>query len=195
MTADHTSRASIDELLRYDEEPAGVRTARQGWVWAAKTVLAAAAIAAFVVVSARVLTVGLSYPVVFSLTLALLMLNRIAGDLRPESFSAGSAAVRADQGPSAMSTPDGAVAAAARWETRLSWTQSDPERFGRTVAPFLIELVDERLRQRHGLTRASDPVRARELLGDPLWTFLAHPATRSLTPRELAAHIAHVEAL
>ena len=48
------------------------------------------------------------------------------------------------------------------------WTgaPTNAERFGSTVARRLGELADERLRQRHGLTRASDPARARELLGD-----------------------------
>lgn len=194
-SADRSATASIDELLRYDEEPTPRRPARPGWTWAATTLVSAAAISAFVVISARVMTIGLSYLVVFSVTLALLVLNRIVREVAPQPLADSPMALREDDWQRSTSVPDGAAAAAARWDTRLSWTQSDPERFGRTVAPILAELVDERLRQRHGLTRAADPERARELLGDPLWTFLATPVTRSLTPRELAALVAHMEAL
>ena len=40
----------------------------------------------------------------------------------------------------------------------------------RRPAARCAELTDERLRQRHGITRASDPRRARQLLGEPLWS-------------------------
>jgi hypothetical protein len=139
--------------------------------------------------------VGLPYPVTFSVTLALLVLRRIVRQVAPRLREPEVLPSREDDWQRAGSVADGAVAAAARWDTRLSWTESDPDRFGRTVAPMLAELVDERLRQRHGITRATDPQRARELLGDPLWTLLVTPVTRSLTPRELAALVAQMEAL
>nr|BFE76467.1 hypothetical protein GCM10020092_097680 [Actinoplanes digitatis] len=56
-----------------------------------------------------------------------------------------------------------------RWERQLDWSQSDAEKFSRNVLPVLAELADERLRLKHGITRSSDPRRARELLGEPLW--------------------------
>ncbi|WP_460913745.1 hypothetical protein [Plantactinospora veratri] len=60
---------------------------------------------------------------------------------------------------------------------------------------MLAELVDELLRQRHGVTRASDPERARGLLGEPLWNFLDTPPKRTPAPRDLAAIVAQLEKL
>jgi len=82
-----------------------------------------------------------------------------------------------------------------RWEQRLDWSQSDPDRFTGTLLPVLAELTDERLRLRHGLTRASDPRRARELLGEPLWQLLSDPPRRPSKPRELAGHVETLEKL
>ena len=79
-----------------------------------------------------------------------------------------------------------------RWEQRLDWSQSDADRFSRNVLPVLAELTDERLRLRHGLTRASDPRRARQLLGEPLWLALSEPGRR---PPKRAALTTFVETL
>ncbi|HEV7708461.1 MAG TPA: hypothetical protein VGP16_09735, partial [Asanoa sp.] len=65
----------------------------------------------------------------------------------------------------------------------------------RAVQRTLADLVDERLRQKHGLTRAGDPERARTLLGEQLWAFLATPPTRNLAPRDAAAYIQSLERL
>ncbi len=68
-----------------------------------------------------------------------------------------------------------------RWEQRLEWSDGDPDRFARIVRPIFAELVDERLRARHGVTLESNPERARELLPQPLWQLLSDPAAP--TPR------------
>ncbi|MFD0594521.1 hypothetical protein ACFQZ4_20545 [Catellatospora coxensis] len=56
-------------------------------------------------------------------------------------------------------------------------------------------MVDERLRQRHGVNRATEPERARRLLGDPLWTLLTVPAKRPPSPRELDVIVNALEKL
>jgi hypothetical protein len=86
-------------------------------------------------------------------------------------------------------------AAVRQWERRLDWSQSDPEHFSSSLLPVLAELTDERLRLRHGITRAADPRRAQELLGDELWRLLEQPVRRPPKPRELAAHIETLEKL
>ncbi len=191
MSEDRRSTASIDDLLRYEEEPRRPRRADPRAVWAGKVLLQAAAITAVVVLLARLLLVGLPVLLVFPAALALVLLNRVLRtvDVVPMDRQLPRAA--------GLTTPaqDGLFAAAARWETRLSWTQADPERFTRTVQAQIRELVDERLRQRHSCTMTSDPVRARELLGGPLWTFLTTPVTRTLTPRELADVVSTLEGL
>ena len=94
-------------------------------------------------------------------------------------------------------TRDGLVTATTRWDNRLSWVrlQNDKGQFARSVQPRLIELVDERLRVRHGVVRGADPVRARALLGEQLWAFVTTPVPKNPTPRELAGLITLMEAL
>jgi hypothetical protein len=82
-----------------------------------------------------------------------------------------------------------------RWEHRLDWSQSDADRFSRNVLPVLAELTDERLRLRHGLTRASDPRRARELIGEPLWLALSEPGRRPPKKTDVATFVEALERL
>jgi hypothetical protein len=79
------------------------------------------------------------------------------------------------------------------WALPLEWATSKPERFTQVVLPRITELADERLRQRHGVTRDSDPARARALLGERLWRFLAAPGRRPPSPRDPAAIVAELE--
>lgn len=89
--------------------------------------------------------------------------------------------------------PDGLRHTVKRWEARLEWCHADASAFNRKIVPALAEIVDERLRQRHGITRSSDPQRARALVGEPLWNFLSAPVRRPPGPRELANLIAWME--
>jgi hypothetical protein len=61
--------------------------------------------------------------------------------------------------------------------------------------PVLAELTDERLRLRHGITRATDPRRARELLGDPLWAALHDRGRRTPKAREFETYVDVLERL
>ena len=90
---------------------------------------------------------------------------------------------------------DSLRSAVRRWEQRLEWSRSDPNAFARNVLPVLGELADERLRIHHGITRASDPRRARELLGEPLWLALGDTGRRAPRPRDLAAYVETLERL
>ena len=92
---------------------------------------------------------------------------------------------------------DGLAMATARWDTRLSWVrmQGDKGQFARTVQPRLVEIIDERLRVRHGVVRETDPAGARAVLGEPLWQFVTAPVPKNLTPRELAGLISLMEGI
>ena len=90
---------------------------------------------------------------------------------------------------------DGVVRAVRRWSRRLEWGATAHERFSHAVPGRFREIVDERLRQRHGLTMASDPGRARQLLGEDAWTFLLEPARHIPTPRQVAEVVRRVESL
>ena len=90
---------------------------------------------------------------------------------------------------------DSLRAAVSRWEQRLDWSQSDADRFSRNVLPVLAELTDERLRLQHGITRSSDPRRARELIGEPLWQALDDPRRRPPRKPDLAGYVEALERL
>ena len=90
---------------------------------------------------------------------------------------------------------DSLRAAVRRWEQRLEWSHSDAERFSRNVLPVLSELTDERLRLRHGITRASDPRRARELIGEPLWRLLDEPGRRPPKRQDFEIYVQALERL
>lgn len=191
------SLASIDELLRYEEEPPRGERTRSGLAWWAGTALIAGALTAVTIFGLRLIGIGVSIPIVFVGFLALLTLRRVTRLVAPPPLPrprAYRSSVMED-GTYNWGARDALRTATQRWERRFGWAQSDVKRFARTVQPALGELVDERLRQRHGLTRASDPTRARALLGDPLWNFLTTPATRRLTPRECAMLVGPLEKL
>ena len=86
------------------------------------------------------------------------------------------------------------VAAVRQWDRRLDWGFTHPDRFVNTTLPRLGDLVDERLRPRPGITRASDPARARELLGENLWALLA-PRGQLPSHKQIIAAIADLERL
>jgi hypothetical protein len=90
---------------------------------------------------------------------------------------------------------DSLRAAVRRWEKTLSRAQADPDLYSRNVLPALAELTDERLRLRHGITRTSDPRRARELLGDPLWAALHDQGRRTPKARDLETYVDVLERL
>ncbi|MEU4558940.1 hypothetical protein AB0F72_11160 [Actinoplanes sp. NPDC023936] len=103
--------------------------------------------------------------------------------------------LRSKIGKNAPATADSLRFAVKRWERNLEQAHSDPDLYARNVLPVLAELTDERLRLRHGITRASDPRRARELLGEPLWTALDAPGRHGLRGRDVETLLDALERL
>jgi hypothetical protein len=137
------------------------------------------------------------YSVLTGTILAVLVLRRVLRMVRPgapppalRSPAWGVTDDDPDPTPPAL---DGLVSALRRWEARFSWTERDHARFVQSVLPRLQELVDERLRQRHGVTLRADPDRAKALVGPTLWSFLHTPVRRSPTPRGVAEIVAEME--
>ncbi|GAA1507724.1 hypothetical protein GCM10009827_022370 [Dactylosporangium maewongense] len=90
---------------------------------------------------------------------------------------------------------DGLRLAVGRWEDRLVWGERDAKRFAALVVPRISDLVDTRLRQKHGITLAGSPRQARALLGEELWTLLHQPPSRVPSPGDVASIVAKVEGL
>jgi hypothetical protein len=188
----------IDELLgvpavdgQAESRPEKTPTFGSGLFWRALTAAIIAG-AAYVVLLAT--GYKIPYILLFAVFFTLLALRRAL-----RVVSAPRLSVDAPPQPVARIDPtqvaDGMQLALSRWDTRLSWRERDPQRFMSEVRPRLADIADERLRQRHGVTRADDPRRARELMGERLWTFLFSPLASAPNPRELAAVVDDMEKL
>ena len=71
----------------------------------------------------------------------------------------------------------------------------DGRTWERTLSPLLIDLVDHRLLTHHGVDRATDPDRARELLGPELSRLVDDPQTPPRSQGALTSLIARIENL
>lgn len=191
--------ASIDDLLgpgREVPERAAVVRRRRSWSGLlVRDALAAGGLTAVTVVGLAIGGIRVGVPSVLAGFLALLLVRRVAGRLAP-SPPRRAALPRdpaRDDGTYRWGTEDALGGSVHRWERRLAWSKGESDRFRNSVHPALAEFVDERLRLRHGVTRSSDPVRARALLGELVWTFLEAPPKRTPAPRDLMAFVAEVE--
>lgn len=193
---------SLDDLLGYEEEKPTSHRLRP--TRSLLRTLLLAAIGAFAGYGLlRLLGFVAPIPLLFGVLLTLLLVRQVLRELRvapvPETLRH-----RPSQRP-VLDPPDtgddvlrdGLELASNAWYTRLAWLHGrrDPRQFVRSVQPRLVALIDERLRLRHGVTLASDPQRARQLLGEALWTFVSEPVSRNPSPRELAALVRQVEEL
>lgn len=191
--------ASIDDLLGPAEEvsePAPRRRRRgAGPAWLLRTALSAAGLTAVVVMGLRIFGIGLAVPGIFAGFLALLVLRRLVGEATPPPPRpvAPPRDPAFDDGSYRWGAEDVLGSAVRRWERRLTRSKAEARRFAEDLHPALVDLVDERLRLRHGVTRSADPARARALVGDLLWTFLTAPPKRIPAPRDLVVLLAEVE--
>ncbi|GIF75492.1 hypothetical protein [Asanoa siamensis] len=189
----------IDDLFAFeeDDEP-GPLTARAGTGlrWWIKATLAGAAGAAVVVFGLRIFGYTVPVAAVVGVIVALIGLRRVTSLLRPPQLTRNRrrAGATAEDGSYNFADRDALRTVVGRWERLLQRAGND-NGSARAVHRTLVEVVDERLRQRHGLTRAGDPDRARDLLGEQLWAYLATPPTRNLAPRDAAAYIQSLERL
>jgi hypothetical protein len=199
MARDIEDLATIDELLAADADveaeadaagPGRGATLARRLLWSA--VVAAICAAALYIV---LLPLGFKvpYPLLFSGFFALVGLRRALREVAAPVLRLGAMPAARDTRIDPTEVPDGVQLALDRWKARLSLIERDPSRFMSNVRPRLAEIVDERLRQRHGVIRVSDPRRARELMGERLWMFLFSPLARAPNPGELAAVVDDME--
>jgi hypothetical protein len=147
-----------------------------------RTTVAAGALAAAVVVVAYGLGYHLWYPLVLVGLLALAVLHRAVAGLG--AVAVADVELPAEVGD--MPAADGFAEVLRRWQSRLSWEQAGLWRSSRTLHPHLVDLVDERLRQRHGIVRVDSPAAAREVLGEQLWSYVHRPPAHAPSPRKLS---------
>ena len=164
---------------------------RAGWI--VRNVLLVAVATVVTVAGLRSRGISVSVLLVVAAFVALRLLMLAVSEVAPPPLPRQAARRSEDDGDYRWAGTDTLRVAVRRWEQRLDWSQQDPERFSRNVLPVFAELADERLRLRHGFTRASDQQRARELLGEPLWNFLDEPGRRPPKAGELSTYVEALE--
>jgi hypothetical protein len=189
---------SLDDLFSASEERRRPEKAPQGpkkrskvlWVLGNAVLVAAATTVTMAALRASDYRVSLVIVIAAFIGLRLIMLgvSLVKAPPRPK---------RRDQETDGADgqNEDSLKAAVRRWERTLERGQSEADLYSRNVLPVLAELTDERLRLRHGITRAADPRRARELLGDPLWAALHDRGRRTPKSRELETYVEALERL
>jgi hypothetical protein len=192
----------LDELFSFADEPVADEPqpdeekppSRAGWV--IRNVLLVAVATLVTVAALRIAGIRVSILIIVAAFVALRLLMLAVAEVAPPPAARPSTRRPGEESGSYRWTgTDSLRAAVRRWEQRLEWSQSDADRFSRNVLPVLAELTDERLRLKHGITRASDPRRARELVGEPLWQALAEPGRRPPRRSDLATYTEALERL
>jgi len=189
----------IDDLFTFeeDDEPGPVAgRARTGVRWWVTAAFVGAGLAAVAIFGLRVAGYTVPIAAVVGVIVALIALRRVTTSLAPTQLTRQRrrSSAAAEDGSYNFTDRDALRTVVGRWERLLQRAGGD-NGSARAVQRTLAEIVDERLRQRHGLTRAGDPDRARALLGEPLWSYLATPPTRNLAPRDAAAYVQSLERL
>jgi hypothetical protein len=198
----------LDELFEAAPAPKDKAPARPfGPRWWLRRVIAALLVSGGVFVVLYVIRVGLPFLLIVVTALAIMVLHGALGlvhdDPLPSEVTGQGMQVTVDDhlhGPleglrHSVAPTDGVRFAINRWDDRLSWGERDAQRFATIVLPRLADLIDERLRQRHGFTAKADLARARAILGEDVWQFMTQRAGRVASPRDVASIIAKVEGL
>ncbi|GIE79281.1 hypothetical protein Aph02nite_52310 [Actinoplanes philippinensis] len=182
---------SIADRPRAVEEPEAVDKRRSIAVALAGNAAVIGLVAVVIVAGLRALGTSISLLLLISLLIGLRVVIYAARLVAPPPAPR----LRSKIGAGASPSGDALRAAVRRWEQNLDRAHSDPDLYARNVLPVLAEMADERLRLRHGFTRASDPRRARELLGDDLWSALSGPGRRALKARDVETYLDAMERL
>ena len=190
------SDGGLDDLFSFRDEPVEepaepVVKRRSTGLWILRNVLLIVVATVVTVAALRAANIHISVLLIIAffvgLRLVLFAVSEVAPPSQPKRRSSGAGAGR--------SQGDALRATVRRWERILGRAQSDPDLYARNVLPALAELADERLRLRHGITRATDPRRARELLGDPLWAALHDRGRHTAKASELETYVTALERL
>jgi|RhiMethySRZTD1v2_1073278.scaffolds.fasta_scaffold20029_6 hypothetical protein len=190
-----SQQVSLDQLLGdvgewVPEEP------KRRMRWWVRDPIVALVVAFGIAVFMRALSFVAPYPVLAATVFTALLLRRallaVPVPAPPRAVYSDVWGTIDDPGPR-FAPVDGVARAVERWAARFDWTERDASRFTSAVHPRLYELVEERLRQRHGMTMGTDPTRARALMGEQLWTFLHARVARTPSVREMTEIVGDME--
>lgn len=198
---EYEDNARLDDLLRYEDTPAGPAAPGPAPSWLPRAALHTFIASALVYTTLHIFNLAPPYALIIAVCAGAVLTRRaIALTAEPDrqrthDIVRAHGPVRRIEPGGWYTTGDGMAEAVRRWDRRLDWGATAVERFEHTVSGRLGDLVDERLRQRHGISRASDPGRARALLGEEVWTLLDGPLDHVPGPREVAALAKRMESL
>lgn len=201
MSSGHV--VGIDDLLRVDEDTAPPRRKPERPLrqFVLRTAIAAPLTAAVLYALLALVQIKLTYPLLLAFTIAAFVIRRAARLVGEPGRWLTRDLVRhrvyaydptRDDG---YLGADGLSRAVLRWEMRLEWSGVERQRFLKRMPLLIGEIVDERLRQRHGVTVEHDPETARQLCGPELWAFITGSITKIPTPRQFAVIVSQMEAL
>jgi hypothetical protein len=192
--SENTADTTPDEPAAEEQPPEERPRSRAAWLIRNALLIAVATVVT--VAGLRIAGTRINVLIVIAafVSLRLLMLA-VAEVAPPPAVRVSSRRAVEESGDYRWTGTDSLRAAVRRWEHRLDWSKSDADRFSRNVLPVLAELTDERLRLRHGITRSSDPRRARDLIGEQLWLALGDPGRRPPKREELETYVQALERL
>jgi hypothetical protein len=183
----------LDDLLSYDGEEKRSRSRRPPVRWV--FILIGVVVVSFLTYEfLRIQDLGTPFALVLTSVAALTALWQILHVLNirpiPSTLRSNPSIKRQPE-----SIDDGMRRAVTSWYDRLDYAQGEPRQFARMVRPAFVDIIEERIRFAHGVTRATDPELFREIAGPELWTFMTEPIPRRVTPQMIATWVAQMEAL
>lgn len=189
--------ADLDDLFTYEEQEQSGPPRVNSRPWLVISLLQTFATSAVVYTSFRAFDLDPPYLLVVAVCAGLVLVRQAVLFTREPRWQRTRDLVRGPGGAlvDEHGDGDGMLNAIGRWDRRLDWGTTTGERFTAAVARRIGELADERLRQRHALTRASDPARAQELLGEDAWALIHGQVGGSPSPALVARAVARIEAL
>ena len=192
--------APLDLLLRHDEPVAVPMAAEEQTSWLPRAALYAFLASAVAYTGLHIVGLAPPYPLILLVCVGSVLVRQAVAfaretGTRTRDIVRSRGRRRRQIGGGWYITDDGMYEAVRRWDRRLDWGSTAPERFQHTMTGRLADLVDERLRQHHGITLASDPAKARTLVGDEVWALISGVGRRPPNPRELYVLVQRMEAL
>jgi hypothetical protein len=185
----------LDDLFSYEEPEVGPPKV-ESRPWLVISILQTFTASAVVYTGFRAADLAPSYALIVAVCAGAVLVRQAVLVAREPRWQRTRDLVHGPSGAAGAEVPDGdgMLEAIGRWDRRLDWgTYAD--RFNSAVARRLGELADERLRQRHALTRASDPVRARELLGAEAWELIHGQNGGPPQPGQVGQVVSRIEGL
>jgi hypothetical protein len=184
--------ARLDELFEAGDESVSPVPAGRSLFLAAIVVIVG--VSAVVGVLARAVGLAPPYPLIVAVTAGLVLIRAAAVRVREPTWPSTRTLVRAPDEPARQpDVADGMLTAIGAWSRRIEQARSTRHDSAAGLTRELADLADERLRQRHNVTRSTDPAKAKALLGDVVWSVLHQ--TRAPSAAEVSTVVQRLEAL